>query len=450
MQARFWNFNKRVNSTKQPTDEGQLITFTYKDASDLHNPILMLNGWVTNWNYAKIGDIYFFVNRCEAIANNLFHVYLSIDVLATYRANILATKANVIYSSNNWNKDLIDNRYLSGANFAEVVREALVPITNKGTYVLTVMATGSIPTGVATTYYIKAEEMVNIAVKINTTNIWQDLLQNIGGWGNAFISLHYMPYSVSRVGNLTKSKLAIGEYIDTEVEVYVQESDKNTLIEPIEYELPLDWLYDDFRNTSRFTQMTLDIPGYGIIPLNSTDYYKQTSIKVKEYVDFYTGNVVWEIIALPINKTMTRIASNLKTTLPLGQTQGQSLLEPIAAAVSTTALAVSGHPYAAVTSGAYGVSNAFHSAPITAFGTISGTFINGNITNKLVLRIKYFINNEIPENLNPLCGGLVNKILFLSNCIGFTKTDSVSVAADAYLSELNQINSMLNGGVYIE
>ena len=450
MEATFWNFKKRVNSTKQPSEEGVSIPFKYKDASDLHNPIITMSNWNVEWNYCKINDLYFYVDSCSPVATNLFQVKLSIDVLATYKTDILATRANVIYSSNNWDKDLIDNRYLSSANFAEVVREAIVPITNKGTYVLTVMATGSIPTGVATTYYIKADDMVEIAVKINTTNIWQDLLQNIGGWGNAFISLHYMPYSFSRVGNLTKSKLAIGEYIDTALEVYVQKSDKNTLIEPIEYELPLDWLYDDFRNTSRFTQMTLDIPGYGIIPLNSTDYYKQTSIKVKEYVDFYTGNVVWEIIALPINKTMTRIASNLKTTLPLGQTQGQSLLEPIAAAVSTTALAVSGHPYAAVTSGAYGISNAFPSAPITAFGTISGSFINGNITNKLVLRIKYFINNEIPENLNPLCGGLVNKILFLSNCIGFTKTDSVSVSADAYLSELNHINTMLNGGVYIE
>lgn len=452
MQVRVWNFDKRVNSTKQPIDEGKLITFTYKDASDLHNPVLILNTWMNSWNYAKIGDIYFFVNRCEAIANNLFHIYLNIDVLATYKTDILDTRANVIYSANKWDKDLVDNRYLLSANFMEVVREATVAFSNRGTFVLTVMAVGSIPTGIATTYYIKAEDMVSVADKINTVNIWDDLLQSIGGWANSFISLHYMPYPLSRIGNTSKSYLAIGEMIDTSIQVDVQQSNENTVVQPVEYELPLDWAYDDFRNTSRFTQMTLDIPGYGLINLNSTDFYKQTSIKIKEYVDYYTGSVIWEIIALPINKIITRVSANLKVTLPLGQTQGstQQGIGALASTAATAALAVSGHPYAAVTSGAYGIANAFHPIPVTAFGSISGSFINGNMTRKLVLRIKYFFNNDVPENFNTICGGLVNRVLSLSECVGYVKTDSASVSADAYLSELNQINTMLNGGVYIE
>ena len=452
MEARFWNFKKRVNSTKQPSEEGVSIPFKYKDASDLHNPIITMSNWNVEWNYCKINDLYFYVDSCSPVATNLFQVKLTIDVLATYKSDILATRANVIYSANKWDKDLVDNRYLLSANFMEVVREATVAFSNKGTFVLTVMATGSIPTGIATTYYIKAEDMVAIAVKVNTTNTWQDLLQNIGGWGNAFISLHYMPYPLSRIGTTTKSKLAIGEYIDTEIEVDVQTSEYNTVIEPVEYELPLDWVYDDFRNTSRFTQMTLDIPGYGLINLNATDFYKQTSILIKEYVDYYTGSVTWEIRALPINKVITRVSANLKVTLPLGQTQGttQAGIGALASTAATTALSLSGHPYAAITSGAYAIANAFHPTPITAFGSISGSFINGNMTRKLVLRIKYFFNNDVPENFNTICGGLVNRVLQLSECVGYVKTDSASVSADAYLTELNQINTMLNGGVFIE
>lgn len=452
MEATFWKFNKRVNSTKQPVEQGANISFKYKDASDLHNPVITLTNWNNDWNYCRISDMYFYVDGCSPIANNLFQVTLRIDVLTTYRNDILATRANVIYSANNWNKDLIDNRYLLSANFMEVVREATVVFTNRGTFVLTVMAVGSIPTGIATTYYIKADDMIEAALRINTTNRWQDLLQNIGGWGNAFISLHYMPYPLSRIGNTVKSHLAIGEYIDTEIEVDVQPNATNTVIQPVEYELPLDWVYDDFRNTAGFTQMTLDIPGYGLINLNSTDFYKQTSIKVKEYVDYYTGSVTWEIYALPMNKLITRVSTNLKVALPLGQTQGytQAGIGALASTAATAALAISGHPYAAVTSGAYGIANAFHPAPITAFGSISGSFINGNATHKLVLRIKYFYNNDFPENFNSVCGGLVNKVLLLGECSGYTKTDSASVSADAYLSELNQINTMLNGGVYIE
>ena len=452
MEATFWKFNKRVNSTKQPTEQGTPIAFKYKDASDLHNPVITITKWQNEWNYCKINALYFYVDGCSPIANNLFQVVLRIDVLATYKADILSTRANVIYSANKWDKDLVDNRYLLSANFMEVVREATVAFSNRGTFVLTVMAVGSIPTGIATTYYIKAEDMVSVANKINTVNIWEDLFQSIGGWANSFISLHYMPYPLSRIGNTSKSYLAIGEMIDTSIEVDVQQSDENTVVQPVEYELPLDWVYDDFRNTSRFAQMTLDIPGYGLINLNSTDFYKQTSIKIKEYVDYYTGSVTWEIIALPINKIITRVSTNLKVALPLGQTQGQTQqgIGALASTAATTALAVSGHPYAAITSGAYGIANAFHPTPVTAFGSISGSFINGNMTRKLVLRIKYFFNNDVPENFNTICGGLVNRVLTLSECIGYVKTDSASVSADAYLSELNQINTMLNGGVYIE
>lgn len=63
--------------------------------------------------------------------------------------------------------------------------------------------------------------------------------------------------------------------------------------------------------------------------------------------------------------------------------------------------------------------------------------------------IEYETNTTIEELANAI-GGATFKPLTLSSCSGFTQTENASVSINGYVSEMNTINSMLNGGVYIE
>ena len=116
MNATFYTFSKRENSTARPTGAGQNYEIVLKDSCSLIAPQINLNlGTLTNpcsYNYCFIPEFnrYYFV-RDWSFDRGLWTAFLAVDVLATWKNDIGAAQEYVARSAADYNGDIVDNLY---------------------------------------------------------------------------------------------------------------------------------------------------------------------------------------------------------------------------------------------------------------------------------------------------------------------------------------------------
>ena len=117
--VQFYSFAKEVNSSELPSGNGTVIPCDANDGVDIINPVISLqrgNGGVnspTAWNYCKIPE---FNNRFYFIENwewrgGLWRAHCAIDVLATYRSQIMSMRAYVLRSAHSFDGTIPDGMY---------------------------------------------------------------------------------------------------------------------------------------------------------------------------------------------------------------------------------------------------------------------------------------------------------------------------------------------------
>ena len=110
-------FNKKPNSTAKPTnnigDPFKLVSGYLLDGTSIINPVITFEQTSTydirDYNYAYIGTFnrYYFITNITT-DNNLWIVSMSVDVLASYKADILASSQYVLRSASASDEDIVD------------------------------------------------------------------------------------------------------------------------------------------------------------------------------------------------------------------------------------------------------------------------------------------------------------------------------------------------------
>lgn len=97
----FFNFDKRLNSTAQPDIQyGTKLECVYKDNTSILSPALRLQlASRPTYNYFKIENRYYWITDIISLANNLWEITGSVDVLGTFKSHIQQTSAFVLYDS---------------------------------------------------------------------------------------------------------------------------------------------------------------------------------------------------------------------------------------------------------------------------------------------------------------------------------------------------------------
>lgn len=101
--------NKRVPDTPALTLEG-----TVKENCNIMDPVILIeNVGVPDYNYVYIPDFnrYYFMSPATAVTNNTWEIALHVDVLFTYRQQILTAPCIVAKSASKYNLYLNDNNY---------------------------------------------------------------------------------------------------------------------------------------------------------------------------------------------------------------------------------------------------------------------------------------------------------------------------------------------------
>lgn len=115
-----YKFNKRTNSTKIPTTEtSKILQCVLLDNTSVINPVITIEQDATfnarEFNYAYIqalGGRYYFIDDIQT-EKNLWILYLSVDVLATYRSSIRNTSQYVVRSSSSKDDNILDTMYIT-------------------------------------------------------------------------------------------------------------------------------------------------------------------------------------------------------------------------------------------------------------------------------------------------------------------------------------------------
>lgn len=138
--VKFGTFSKRRNSTKQPASLADQRSVQLKDGTSIDNPTFIVTGNDFNYNYAEWDGRYYFIDNVVSLHNNLTEISCILDVLATYKSDILASTQYVCYSNVSGGTWLPDTRIpLLKSTTASKSTASLGFINTTGFYVLSVV-----------------------------------------------------------------------------------------------------------------------------------------------------------------------------------------------------------------------------------------------------------------------------------------------------------------------
>ena len=90
MIVKVYNNKSNKNIVNKKIEEVQEISFDFKDDSDITNPILILQSYKTG-NYCYIPDLkrYYYIDKIDLMNGGFYKLYLEIDVLMSYKDEII-------------------------------------------------------------------------------------------------------------------------------------------------------------------------------------------------------------------------------------------------------------------------------------------------------------------------------------------------------------------------
>lgn len=432
--AVFWVFMKRINSTRQPpTSGGTTVKFSYKEGSDRHNPTIILSEWTDTWSYAMIEGVYMYVEYCIAIANKLFEVKLRIDSMATYKAYIQATSAYVSYGTENTSDYIADTRFpLDVRNnvSASTVQFPLLAYGNKSLILTTVGASGvpDIYGGFAVSHYITPERCRDLVQLLLYAD--QDILNQMARiFKSPYDSILSLRVVCANIG------AALGDPEDIWLGQYNTGVEGFRIAERIiegDITIPINWQENDWKAASPFCDLEIFIPAYGKFTVNAGDCYQTSAFILHYCLDVVTGDIAYKLTTSADHSYMTigTFQSNLGVEVPIAQQSGGNVASGI--------LGTLFH-------GATGALNGMLQTKTTASGSI-GSVAGVSLSNT----IQVITNIKKPMDYNPgsIIGKPVGKVVQLES--GYVECVGASVRAPAWYGEIQEINSYLNGGAYIE
>lgn len=465
MNVQFYVHNKRNNSLKLPT-EGVSIACVLKDNCSLTSPVLELKtAERPTYNYAYIADFgrYYYVNDWTYY-RGIWICTLSVDVLTSWKSNILETKAQVLFSSSLYDLDVIDNRvasigtYRRESNTADFMGTLSGQNdTPSGTFAINALSDSSTwATGATTTYFMSYQQMQLFARELVSPTVWEGLKQFFNNPMDGIIECYYIPLDITKFIDLTEDgAVNIGDYTFPTATAKKAVS-TNFALTSYTTSIDIPWLYNDFRRLAPYTEITLFVPFCGAKPINPEMVYNIDRLFIDYSIDVVTGNI--QAIVYNKEEVLEEFSGNCKITLPVGQTQSRT--ESVIGATGGAITAIAGFASGNVALGATGVLSAISSvitpASIKTTGGMGGTVLGAILGNETKRWQKFRLSatsrdtSDEPGNMRAVVGNALNKVVSLSTLTGYVQCYGASVSAPATDNELTLINDYLNSGIYIE
>ena len=467
--------SKRRNSTLQPT-----LTTSFdvllKTPTSLHTPTFTINASAFDFNYLKWDDRYYFVTDVVARNNNLWDVSAVIDVLATYKAEILSTTAYVLYDSVS-NTELVDNRLPMKTTKSVSAATATCPLVpDSGCYILSL--TGS--NGTTGVYKVTSSELSDLiddmqyilddifdvynnppAQPTYTTDVAQNIkiaanyfvddlkwrldclrkpITQIFGSGNIPQNIRecrFIPFDVGTTAG--SNPIYLGTF---ETQQSLKKLVTDTIVRSASVSIP--WQASDFRRRSPFTELYLYLPYIGMTRLSAENLIGQTSLTVDYALSVRDGSIICTVSSG--SEIIGQYSGNVGISVPVGISNlnaakvAQSILTGVGALATKNI-------------GVIGMSALNFADSVTpnysCIGGLDG--LAGIATNQNITCYSVFHDTIAPPNQNLAVIGAPSMCSkSLGTLTGFCQCLDAHVSAPAEAQELEEIDGYLNSGFYIE
>ena len=466
MVIKLWdNFSKKRNSTRQPS--GGITKNVYlKEETSIERPSFILSEPIANWTYVQAFNRFYFVTDVINLDASRCEIVCDIDLLATYKNDILSYTAFVERASSYYDVYLNDPLLSIQQIPARIDRvdTSLSTYFGSGCYVTEVLAKNKGISLYATPNLLPYQEILNPGV-YSTDDIDDWVVSRISQAFDLDVyigSVKWMPFSYSDIGS-SMSSFWIGPvnlanlpdwgskgYITYEVYGNATRGDTVTL------SLPSTGYYNDFRDCNRnFTQYTVYLPGVGIVPLDPAviGYCVRNgrTIGVNIMTDLISGEITYILGITETASYIARFSGNISVTVPIGHSTVDVEKSAKMFAGSVASGAVVGGAWGAVGGAVVGAVEAIYNEMTPNTSIMVGG--SGNKlelqTNRLVLRLsrEQYGSKEYPTQV---AGRPLMQNILLGNLSGYVKCGNASVPLNAHETDMTAVNSFLNSGFYIE
>lgn len=495
IEARFWNFKKKVDSTARPTTAGQRFDIVLKEPTTITAPVIELTHIARNMNYCYIPyfDRYYFVQSTVLLTNDVVQFNLSEDVLATWKNEILNSRLYVLRSASDYNVKLVDDTWTHTTDFTEDVRTVSFPSYDAtGCYVITVVnPEAAASANPASTMYVLNETGLSTLLSemfdLDNYNNIDDLTATYFNPAQYITSCRWYPFSFATISTEQGTPLEVVKYgwypaqsaTLTAVGYRVVKYGK-TLTFSVQMGGYSNWTHRD----ANWTRYALYVPGFGVTEIDPQ--YSGQTLSGKISIDYNTGDANL-MLTTGSNQIVMQLAGKIGSEVSINQVGGSINIPTSKEGLVNTAIqfggafvskagasnigktAVSmlalGSPAAALSPGLRSQAreqflDSGADVAKAAADAAKQTILNPTVTSKGADGCRYTIidNHTIIlyrrqyTHYNPAVaqlGGVCNQVKRLGDLSGYTQVANGLIDMTGSVEERNAICGLLEGGFVI-
>ena len=464
MTVTYWTgFNKRKNSTKQPTS-GTDATVKLKYNCSVINPIIQTVGIPMNANYFYISDFerYYFVSNVTKTSNAITEFNLEVDVLASYKTQIGSTVARIAFAATGWDKDIADTRAVTKTTKLKYMKSKATELTSYGCYVFTVYndyPTGS--NGLGMSYVMEASEIAKVKAWLGTPGILTAIKNFFNGDPiDCIFGCIWVPFPYSQVPEVASvTTIFIGDQESDPINAKILAGTGLYNATQIG-DLDIPYRYNDYRDTEPWSSLQIYLPGVGYTNLNIGDWLDTVYLKVDYTMEYGTGDLTYYLKDYNNNLIQT-ISCNVASLCPLGQVTGNGggIVSGVGGVVGGVAsmavgLATGAAPMAiggaaAALAGAANVALSANKRAASLKGSSGG---RSSTEIRDIILTGFYMDTEDVDDANYIAvhGRPVAVHHAISNHSGFVQCDDASCNMAGSALEKERVNNYLNSGFFYE
>lgn len=465
MRVNFTTYNKMKNSTAIPDNFAASYECLLLDDCTIQNPQIKLDvgqtGNPTSYNYARIEDFnrYYFITNWTW-SGRLWIATLAVDVMGSYRTNILASTQYVTRSASKYNLAAIDNVYPALAGYKAITNRednTWSDSLDSGTYVVGMISSSG--AGGAISYYEMTPTVFqNLCHYLFNSDLYDldDILGDISEalWKTMFNPFQYivgaMWFPFTDTGGIPVSSIQFGWFTLNiscrRISDATRSIDIKTLAVPKNPNYTKEGAIKfEYLNSSPWASYMLHWNPWGDIALPAELLVGVDELTLRPQIDLTTGKALLQIY----NGTTLLSQYTAMVGVPIAIAQQNT---DVAGGVTSTISslvggALSGSVVGAIAGVAGGVGNA---ASSFLSGNVSMMGAQGSVAG---MGDGIFITGKFwtpADNDKEHFGYALMKRAKLSTLAGYTLCEKVNIiGSNASVDEVSAIKNMMEGGFYI-
>lgn len=492
MRVIFYDYAKRVNSTKHPSDEGGVVyTCELKENTNVINPTLRIKNIETvsspvgfTYVYIREFDRYYFVRTWRWMLG-VWECDCAVDVLASFKTEIGGMIAYVERAASESDGSIIDRLYPVTTNFSTTTVNLISSYYNvapsNGCFVLGIVNNANFATsqpGGAVTYYVLTPAQMRSlmhyllgtgflddngfpVVLTTTQQLTQDTAKALVNPVQYIASCLWFPFSATDIAESGLVDIKLGYYdLDSNVATGYKLG-AFAITETITGDIPVHpmaYLRGKYLNYAPFTRMLLTVPPFGTIPLDTSYCEIGSYLYCTVYIDLVSGKAQMRVTIQPDSEHVTANTNIITEATAMFGVPIQ-LAQMVPDVLSAVGAAIQFGTNIGIGAASDGIGGAA-SAAIMSLGSVAnaaeaimpqvrtagvdGSFLLYIMPPRLIAQ--YFVpaDDDNAELGRPLC-----QVKTINTLSGYIKCGEVSIDISAYQEEKTMIyQHMINGFFY--